>query len=188
MTLRNKDIITELLVKAWTVQFKSNQISKLQIINTMVFQVMKKKSSKSSHVVRDKSVKVGQSNSTLQVRLDKWLWAARFSKTRAIARDLVQSGKVHYNGQRSKPSKIVEVGAVIKVPMGFDERVVTVKDVKDKRQSASIAQTLYLESEQSIAQREKNQQARKLSLFHSPRPDSRPDKKQRRQIIQFKHQ
>jgi ribosome-associated heat shock protein Hsp15 len=114
--------------------------------------------------------------------------AARFCKTRAIARDWVQAGKVHYNQQRTKPSKVVEIGAIIKIPMGYDERIVTIKVLKDKRQSAVVAQTLYEESAASIAQREKNQQARKLSLFHSPRPDSRPDKKQRRQIIQFKQQ
>jgi ribosome-associated heat shock protein Hsp15 len=130
----------------------------------------------------------GQSSTELSIRIDKWLWAARFCKTRAIARDWVQAGKVHYNQQRTKPSKVVEIGAIIKIPMGYDERIVTIKVLKDKRQSAVVAQTLYEESAASIAQREKNQQARKLSLFHSPRPDSRPDKKQRRQIIQFKQQ
>jgi len=114
--------------------------------------------------------------------------SARFCKTRAIAREWLQAGKVHYNQQRAKPSKSVEIGAIIKMPMGYDERIVVVKRLLDKRQSAEIAQTLYEETASSIAQREKNQQARKLSLFHSPRPDSRPDKKQRRQIIQFKQQ
>ena len=53
-----------------------------------------------------------------KVRLDKWLWAARFYKTRALAREMVQSGKVHYDGQRSKPSKVVQVGAIIKLRQG----------------------------------------------------------------------
>lgn len=136
----------------------------------------------------DANKNAGQSNSMLEVRLDKWLWCARFCKTRAIAREWLQAGKVHYNQQRAKPSKSVEIGAVIKMPMGYDERIVVVKRLLDKRQSAEIAQTLYEETASSLAQREKNQQARKLSLFHSPRPDSRPDKKQRRQIIQFKQQ
>lgn len=129
----------------------------------------------------------GQSNLE-QVRLDKWLWAARFCKTRAIAREWLQAGKVQYNQQRAKPSKIVELGATIRVPSGYDEKIVTVTRVFDRRQSAELAMSLYEETEQSIEQRAKNQQARKLSLFHSPRPDSRPDKKQRRQIIKFKHQ
>ena len=122
------------------------------------------------------------------VRLDKWLWAARFCKTRAVARDLVQSGKVEYNGQRSKPSKVVELGATVKVPAGYDVKEVVVLQVSEQRKGAPLAQLMYEETEDSKALREKNAEARKLSAFHSPRPDSRPDKKQRRQIIQFKHQ
>lgn len=122
------------------------------------------------------------------VRIDKWLWAARFCKTRAIARELLQSGKVHYNKQRSKSSKLVELGAIIQIPAGFDQKTVIVKEVIGQRRSAQLAQLLYEETAESIALREKNAVARKLSIFHSPRPDGRPDKKQRRQIIQFKHQ
>ena len=94
------------------------------------------------------------SQDELNVRLDKWLWAARFYKTRSVARDMVQGGKVHYNGQRTKPSKIVEVGAVIKLLQGVDEKVVTIVKVLDKRQSAPIAQTLYQETQASIEKRE----------------------------------
>jgi ribosome-associated heat shock protein Hsp15 len=122
------------------------------------------------------------------VRLDKWLWAARFTKTRSIARDLIQSGKVTINQQRAKPSRAVELGAVIKIPAGFDFKIVVVEQIRDKRQSAPLAQEMYRETEESVEQREKNAQARQLSAFHSPKPDSRPDKKQRRQIIKFKHQ
>jgi ribosome-associated heat shock protein Hsp15 len=122
------------------------------------------------------------------VRLDKWLWAARFFKTRSIARDMVQSGKVQYNGQRCKPSRSVELGATIIFPSGFDSKEVVVEQLSEHRKSAPLAQDMYKETEASLAQREKNAEARKLNAFHSPRPDSRPDKKQRRQIIQFKHQ
>lgn len=122
------------------------------------------------------------------VRLDKWLWAARFYKTRAIARDAVQSGKVQYNGQRSKPGKIVELGAGIKVPQGFDLKDIVVLQVTDQRQGAPLAQLMYEETAASEALRAKNAEARKLSAFHSPKPDHRPDKKQRRQLIQFKQQ
>ena len=75
------------------------------------------------------------SNNTTQKMsgLDKWLWAARFFKTRAIARDMVQSGKVQYNGQRAKPGKHVELGAMIKVPSGWDNREIKVLGLSDKR-------------------------------------------------------
>ena len=122
------------------------------------------------------------------VRLDKWLWAARFYKTRSNARDAVQSGKVQYNGQRSKPGKIVELGANIKVPQGYDIKDVVVLQLKEQRLGAPLAQLMYQETQVSEKLRASNAEARKLSAFHSPKPDHRPDKKQRRQIIQFKQQ
>ncbi|MEL0606619.1 RNA-binding S4 domain-containing protein, partial [Pseudoalteromonas undina] len=70
-----------------------------------------------------------------------WLWASRFYKTRALASEMVQGGKVHYNGQRTKESKIVEVGATIKLTLGVDEKLGKVLKVLEKRQSAPIAQT-----------------------------------------------
>jgi ribosome-associated heat shock protein Hsp15 len=124
----------------------------------------------------------------VKLRLDKWLWAARFYKTRALARDAVQSGKVQYNSQRSKPGKIVELGASIKVPQGYDLKDIIVMQLKEQRQGAPAAQLMYQETQASEKQRESNVQARKLSAFHSPKPDHKPDKKQRRQIIQFKQQ
>jgi len=122
------------------------------------------------------------------VRLDKWLWAARFYKTRSLARDAVQSGKVQYNGQRSKPGKVVELGASIKVPQGYDLKYVMVLQVKEQRLGAPLAQLMYEETQASETLRATNAEARRLSAFHSPKPDHRPDKKQRRQIIQFKQQ
>ena len=122
------------------------------------------------------------------VRLDKWLWAARFYKTRSIARDAVQSGKVQYNAQRSKPGKVVEVGANIKIPQGFDLKEVVVLQIKEQRLGAPLAQLMYEETPASETLRASNAEARRLSAFHSPQPDGRPDKKQRRQIIQFKQQ
>ncbi|GAB5380089.1 ribosome-associated heat shock protein Hsp15 [Aliiglaciecola sp. M165] len=122
------------------------------------------------------------------VRIDKWLWAARFYKTRSVARDMVQSGKVQYNGQRCKASRTVELGATIVLPAGYDIKEVVVEQLSEQRKSAPLAQQMYTETPESIVQREKNAEARKLSAFHSPRPESRPDKKQRRKIIQFKQQ
>ena len=145
---------------------------------------MSSKAQQNKHSAKRES----QDTQNLDVRLDKWLWTARFCKTRAVARDLVSSGKVHYNQQRAKPSRIVELGAMIKIPLGPDEKVVVVIGLENNRQNAVKAQLLYSETDASMAQREKNTQARKLSAFYSPRPDSRPDKKQRREIIKFKHQ
>ncbi|TMO76737.1 heat-shock protein [Pseudoalteromonas sp. S3776] len=121
-----------------------------------------------------------------KVRLDKWLWAARFYKTRALAREMVQGGKVHYNGQRTKASKIVEVGATIKLTQGVDEKLIKVLKVLEKRQSAPIAQTLYQETDASIAKREENAIARKNNSFFAPHPDKKPDKKQRRELLKMK--
>jgi len=121
------------------------------------------------------------------VRLDKWLWAARFYKTRSIARNMVDGGKVHYNGQRSKPSKIVELGAVITLRQGNEEKTVTIEKISAHRGGAPIAQTLYQETTESLAKREEFAKQRKLNA-HNPAPDRRPDKKQRRDIIKFKTQ
>ncbi|MBL0689325.1 MAG: ribosome-associated heat shock protein Hsp15 [Pseudoalteromonas sp.] len=122
----------------------------------------------------------------LKVRLDKWLWAARFYKTRAIAREMVQGGKVHYNGQGRKANKIAEIGAVIKLAQGVDEKTITVLNILEKRQSAPIAQTMYQESDASIAKREENSIARKNNSFFAPHPDKKPDKKQRRELLKMK--
>ncbi|MBQ0327043.1 ribosome-associated heat shock protein Hsp15 [Providencia rettgeri] len=118
------------------------------------------------------------------VRLDKWLWAARFYKTRAIAREMIEGGKVHYNGQRTKPGKIVELRALIKLRQGNDERTV---EISSQRRGAPDAQRLYCETTESIAQREKLTQARKMNALTMPHPDRRPDKKERRTLLKFKH-
>jgi len=120
------------------------------------------------------------------VRLDKWLWAARFYKTRALAKDMINSGKVHYNGQRSKSSKNAELGAKIRIRQGHDDREVIITKLSEQRQSAAIAQTLYQETEQSITKREFNAEARRLNILNNPAPDHKPDKKQRRQLLRFK--
>ncbi|MGO1295677.1 MAG: ribosome-associated heat shock protein Hsp15 [Vibrio sp.] len=127
------------------------------------------------------------SSNSEAVRLDKWLWAARFYKTRSVARNMVDGGKVHYNGQRSKPSKVVELGAHITLRQGNEEKTVVIDNISAQRRGAPEAQTLYSETAESIAKRERNALARKLNA-HNPSPDRRPDKKQRRDIIRFKNQ
>lgn len=121
------------------------------------------------------------------VRLDKWLWAARFYKTRALAREMVDGGKVHYNGQRGKPSKAVELGAEIKLRQGNDERTVVVMALSAQRRSAAEAQLLYQETAASVENREKVALARKMNALTMPHPDRRPDKKERRNLIKFKY-
>ncbi len=119
-------------------------------------------------------------------RLDKWLWAARFYKTRAIAKQMIDGGKVFYNGQRTKSSKAVMVGDKIKIRQGFEEKEVQVLQLADKRRDASFAQTLYEETAESLSRREKNALARKQGILLSPASDKKPDKKQRRLILQLK--
>ncbi|MBD2796410.1 ribosome-associated heat shock protein Hsp15 [Xenorhabdus sp. 18] len=121
------------------------------------------------------------------VRLDKWLWAARFYKTRSIAREMIEGGKVHYNGQRSKPSKLVELDAKIKLRQGDDEKTVTVLALSSHRRSATEAQQLYQETAESIIHREKMALARKMNALTMPHPNRRPDKKERRTLIKFKN-
>ena len=130
-----------------------------------------------------------KSNTSDGIRLDKWLWAARFYKTRSIARNMVDGGKVQYNGQRSKPSKLIEVGAEIKLRQGNNEEIIVMIEIlSDQRRGAPVAQTLYKETQSSIKQREENAKLRKLNSLGSPHPDKRPDKKQRRDIMRFKQQ
>ncbi|ERK11653.1 MAG: ribosome-associated heat shock protein Hsp15 [Pantoea sp.] len=120
------------------------------------------------------------------VRLDKWLWAARFYKTRAIAREMIEGGKVHYNGQRSKPSKLVELDAELTLRQGNDERTVIITAISDQRRPATEAQALYAETAVSIEKREKLALARKMNALSMPHPDRRPDKKERRDLMKFK--
>lgn len=127
-------------------------------------------------------------NDETTIRLDKWLWAARFFKTRGLARTAIQAGKVTYNGQRSKPAKTVELNALINVPRGTDRLEVIVRQLSDQRRGAPEAQLLYEETPESVKKREENAAARKLNSLYNPHPDQRPDKKQRRELIKFKHQ
>ena len=121
------------------------------------------------------------------VRLDKWLWAARIYKTRALAREMIEGGKVHYNGQRSKPGKVVEQGATLTLRQGNDERTLLVKGITEQRRPASEAVALYEETAESIEKREKMALARRMNALTMPHPDRRPDKKERRDLMRFKH-
>ncbi len=117
------------------------------------------------------------------VRVDKWLWAARFFKTRGLATEMVNGGHVRINGEQVKPSKTVEIGDELRINRGQERYIVTVTGLAEKRGSAAVAQTLYQETDQSVAAREQQRQLRKLNA--SPAPMKRPDKKARRHIIRF---
>ena len=120
-----------------------------------------------------------------QVRLDKWLWAARFFKTRSLAKQAIEGGKVRYNGARSKVSKDVEVGATLSIRQGWDELEVEVIQLSDQRRGAPEAKLLYRETEESQQRRERDSTQRKLLREAGAAPE-RPSKKQRRQIHRFK--
>ena len=120
-----------------------------------------------------------------KVRLDKWLWAARFFKTRTLAKDAIEGGKVHYNGARSKPGKIVEIGAELRIRQGWDERLVTVVALSEQRRGAPEAQRLYHEPEESKLKREQMAWERRQHQMAAMPPPRRPTKKQRRDIHRF---
>ncbi|WP_105102431.1 RNA-binding S4 domain-containing protein [Microbulbifer pacificus] len=118
-----------------------------------------------------------------KVRIDKWLWAARFFKTRSLAKQAIEGGKIHADGQRIKASKEISLGITLTIRQGFDEKVVEVIALSDQRRGADIAQTLYRETEESIAKREQFAADRKAN--NAMIQSERPNKKQRRQIHKF---
>jgi len=119
------------------------------------------------------------------VRLDKWLWAARFYKTRSLATEAINGGKIHFNKSRVKPSKKVAIGTEIKITQGFVERTIIILAISGKRGSATIAQSLYKETEESIKHRIEQKELMKNSSA-SIRTEGKPNKKDRRLIHRFK--
>jgi ribosome-associated heat shock protein Hsp15 len=120
-----------------------------------------------------------------KVRLDKWLWAARFYKTRALAKAAIEGGKVHCRGERCKPSKEPRVGDELQIRSGFDERTVVIQGLSAVRRGAPQAQALYVETADSVARRELAAAQRKAGAL-GVQTDGRPTKKQRRQLHQFR--
>lgn len=116
------------------------------------------------------------------VRLDLWLWAARFYKTRSLAKDAIETGKVEVDGQRAKPSRVVRVGEAMRITRGQELFEVEVRALSDKRGAASIAQGLYAESETSRARREAERAARAAERAGYCAPETKPDKRARRLI------
>lgn len=120
-----------------------------------------------------------------RVRIDKWLWAARFYKTRSLAADAVEGGKVQVNGERVKPAKMLKSGDALSIRNGPYAWEITVLAPSERRGSATEASRLYSESDQSRKEREEKSALLKTERQSNPFPGGRPTKKQRRQIIRF---
>lgn len=122
------------------------------------------------------------------VRIDRWLWAARFFKTRSLAKQAIEGGKVHLEGQRIKPAKEIRVGQQLKITRGETVLDIVIAGLSEKRGPASVAQTLYEETEASIERRESNQALRRMERAGLRIPETRPSKKQRRDLLRLKTQ
>lgn len=120
-----------------------------------------------------------------KIRIDKWLWAARFFKTRSLAKQAIDGGKIHCDGQRVKPSKEAMVGLTLTIRQDWDEKTVVIKALSDQRRGAPEAALLYEETEDSKALREKRSAERKAGLGSYIISDHRPNKKERRHIHRF---
>jgi len=123
-----------------------------------------------------------------RMRLDKWLWAARFFKTRALAIEAINGGKIHINGQRAKPGKEIGFGARLQISKDQTIWDVTVTALNAQRRPASEAALLYEETPESRAKRQSEVERRKLDREMGVQPDQRPDKKDRRVIHRFKRE
>lgn len=121
-----------------------------------------------------------------RVRIDKWLWAARFFKTRSLAKAAIEGGKVHCNGERCKCSREIEVGYSLRIRQGWDEKTVLVKALDEQRKGAAEAARLYEETPESIAAREKAAAERKAVNAGIDHHSGRPTKQDRRRITRFR--
>ncbi|HBM10034.1 MULTISPECIES: RNA-binding S4 domain-containing protein [Pseudomonadaceae] len=119
-----------------------------------------------------------------KVRLDKWLWAARFFKTRALAKAAIEGGKVHCKGERCKPSKEPKLGEELVIRAGYDERTVVIRALSAVRKGAPEAQLLYEETAESLVRRENAAAMRKAGSL-GVETDGKPSKKQRRALQRF---
>ena len=126
------------------------------------------------------------SNSKTSVRIDKWLWAARFFKTRALASKACDLGRIRSNEIEAKPARDVHVGDMLRVKNEGGEFHIEVLAISDIRGPATVAHTLYRETEESIEHRQREAAEHKAMQQYAPLPDRRPSKRDRRRIIQFR--
>lgn len=122
-----------------------------------------------------------------KIRIDKWLWAARFFKTRNLAKQAIEGGKIHCDGQRVKASKEVVIGLELTIRQDLTEKIVIVKALSDQRRGAPEAALLYEETEASKQKREQQAADRKAGLANFIISDHKPNKKERRQIHRFQN-
>ena len=126
-----------------------------------------------------------ETDSNQRVRVDKWLWAARFYKTRSLSAEAVEGGKVQVNGERVKPAKVLKPGDAVSVRNGPYAWEIIVLALSERRGSAAEAAKLYSESDESRKAREEKSALLKSERQSNPFPGGRPTKKARRQIIKF---
>ncbi|VAW74891.1 Ribosome-associated heat shock protein implicated in the recycling of the 50S subunit (S4 paralog) [hydrothermal vent metagenome] len=122
-----------------------------------------------------------------KLRVDRWLWCARFYKTRALASKEVNGGKIHVNGHRVKSSFMLKVGDQLKITKGIYELIIDVLLLQGKRGAAKVAVLMYSETEESIATRDRINELNKISGQHLESPKRKPDKRQRRELIKVRH-
>lgn len=127
------------------------------------------------------------SESLDSMRLDKWLWAARFFKTRSLAKSAIESNKVKVNEQNSKPKRLVTIGDTVKIKQQGVEREIVIEGLNEQRRPFSEARNLYQETSASIEQREEQKQLKHLAQQAHFDPGSKPTKKQRRDRIAAKN-
>jgi len=125
------------------------------------------------------------SNEKDAIRIDKWLWAARFFKTRSLAKTAIENGKVKVDGIRVKPSRTLKLGATLEIQQGHTLKTVILQKLEDRRKSAPEAALLYRETPESVEARALAAEQRKSAAISRPRPERKPNKKERRQIISF---
>lgn len=128
-----------------------------------------------------------QGNNENKARIDKWLWAARFFKTRSLAKNAIEGGKVQLAGQRVKVSREIAVGDVLHIRKGWDEYEIVVRAISVQRRAAPIAQTLYEETEASMSRRARAAEARKAAGALA-RPTQKPGKHERKALERLRKQ
>ena len=128
---------------------------------------------------------IDMSETEAKIRIDKWLWAARFFKTRSLASQAVNGGKVHLNGARAKASREVKIGDKVLITKGYLEFDITIEEIAKYRRPAAEARLLYTESQESITKRQKEAEQRRMFRAGQPAPEKKPGKRDRRKIREF---